>query len=44
MVWMRYDDKAVVSYLMDISPVIGIHPLPISSAIEYLELFQVLVD
>jgi hypothetical protein len=41
---MRHDDKAVLSYLIDISPVIGVHPLAVSSTIEHLELFQVLVD
>jgi hypothetical protein len=41
---MRYDDKVVLLYLIDISPIIGIYPLAISSTIEHLELFQVLVD
>jgi hypothetical protein len=39
-----HDDKAVLSYLIDINPIIGIHPLAVSSTIEHLELFQVLVD
>jgi hypothetical protein len=44
MVMMRHDNKAVLLYLIDISSVIGIHPLAVSSTVEHLELFQILVD
>jgi hypothetical protein len=41
---MSHEDQAVLSYLIGISSIIGIHPFTVRSTIEHLELFQVLVD